>query len=76
MSSKKEDFKINRPDREPQPEADAVDSLVAGVEPEMTKTFRLPVRLSRRLKIHAAQTGQTEKEILVRLISEYLDQNR
>lgn len=76
MSSKKEDFKINRPSPEPQPEADAVDSLVAGLEPEVTKTFRLPARLSRRLKIHAAQTGQTEKEILVRLISEYLDQKR
>ncbi len=75
MSSKKEDFKINRPDRERQPEAEMLDRLVSGVEPEVTKTFRLPARLSRRLKIHSAQTGRTEKEILIRLISDYLDRN-
>jgi len=33
----------------------------------------MPVRLSRALKIHAVQTGQTEKDILTRLIAEYLD---
>jgi hypothetical protein len=49
-----------------------VDRVVEGVEPETTKTFRIPVRLSRALKIHAAQTGQTEKEIITRLIAEYL----
>ena len=50
-----------------------MDRFVAGAEPETTKTFRMPVRLSRKLKIHAAQTGQTEKEILIRLLSEYLE---
>lgn len=75
MSNKKEDFKINRPDRSGQAEADVVDSFVSGVEPEMTKTFRIPMRLGRQLKIHAAQTGQTEKEILIRLISDYLNKN-
>jgi hypothetical protein len=58
---------------EPAPERAHVDQFVAGSEPETTKTFRIPVSLSRRLRIHAAQTGQTEKEILIRLIMEYLD---
>jgi hypothetical protein len=75
MRNKKEDFRINRPDREQESEASAVDRFVSGVEPEVTKTFRLPARLSRQLKIHAAQTGQTEKEILIRLISDYLAAN-
>jgi hypothetical protein len=50
-----------------------VDSFVAAQEPETSKTFRLPISLSRRLRIRAAHTGQTEKEILIRLLSEYLD---
>ena len=50
-----------------------MDQFVAAGEPETTKTFRMPVSLSRRLRIHAAQTGQTEKEILIRLLMEYLD---
>ena len=59
--------------QEPESERAHVDQFVAGNEPETTKTFRIPVSLSRRLRIHAAQTGQTEKEILIRLIIEYLD---
>lgn len=51
----------------------AVDRFAAGVEPEVTKTFRIPLRLSRQLKIHAAQTAQTEKDILIRLLTEYLE---
>jgi hypothetical protein len=54
-------------------DAAQVDRFVAAQEPETTKTFRIPVSLSRRLRVHAAQTGQTEKEILIRLITEYLD---
>ena len=71
MSEKK--FTIARPERRAEATSSEVDRLVAGAEPETTKTFRIPVRLSRKLKIHAAQTGQTEKEILIRLISEYLE---
>jgi hypothetical protein len=56
-----------------EPESAHVEQFVAGSEAETTKTFRMPVSLSRRLRIHAAQTGQTEKEILIRLIMEYLD---
>jgi len=43
------------------------------MEPETTKTFRMPISLSRKLRIRAAETGQTEKEILIRLISDYLE---
>jgi hypothetical protein len=60
-------------ERQPETEAAHVDHFVAAREPETTKTFRMPLSLSRRLRIHAAQTGQTEKEILIRLITEYLD---
>ena len=41
-------------------------------EREVTKTFRIPESLGRRLKVHAAQTGQKEKDILVDLIAGYL----
>ena len=41
-------------------------------EREVTKTFRIPESLGRRLKVHAAQTGQKEKDILVGLIAGYL----
>ena len=44
-------------------------------EREVTKTFRLPESLGRRLKVHAAQTGQKEKDILVDLITGYLVDN-
>ena len=46
----------------------------AVVEPEVTKTFRLPASLGRRLKVHAARTGQKEKDILIRLIRDYVDE--
>ena len=42
-------------------------------EREVTKTFRIPESLGRRLKVHAVQTGQKEKDILVTLIYEYLN---
>lgn len=71
MSEKK--FTIARPERRAEAAPPDMDRLVAGAEPETTKTFRIPVRLSRKLKIHAAQTGQTEKEILIRLIADYLE---
>ena len=44
-------------------------------EREVTKTFRIPESLGRRLKVHAAQTGQKEKDILVDLISNYLNEH-
>lgn len=45
------------------------------IEREVTKTFRIPESLGRRLKVHAAQTGQKEKDILIDLITSYLIEN-
>ena len=45
------------------------------IEREVTKTFRLPESLGRRLKVYAARTGQKEKDILIQLISDYLDEH-
>ena len=75
MSDKKDSFTIERAERRKSTDTDQVDEFVSGTEPETTKTFRLPVRLSRALKVHAAQTGQNEKDILIRLIEEYLQDN-
>jgi hypothetical protein len=75
VTRKKDSFTIARSEREATVGDVVADRFVDGAEAETTKTFRLPVRLSRALKIHAAQTGQTEKEILIRLISDYLDSN-
>jgi hypothetical protein len=71
MSEKK--FSIARSEKRAEAASANVDHLVAGTEPETTKTFRIPLRLSRQLRIRAAETGQTEKEILTRLISDYLE---
>jgi hypothetical protein len=66
-------YSLSRTDRHEGPDATEVDRFVRDREPETTKTFRLPESLSRRLRIHAAQTGQTEKGILTRIIADYLD---
>jgi len=71
MSEKK--FTIARSERRAETGSADVDRFIAGAEPETTKTFRIPVRLSRKLKIHAAETGQTEKDILIRLLTDYLE---
>jgi hypothetical protein len=44
-------------------------------ERDVTKTFRMPASLGRRLKVYAARTGQKEKDILIRLIADYLDEH-
>ena len=41
-------------------------------ERDVTNTFRIPESLGCRLKVHAAQAGQKEKDILVDLIAGYL----
>ncbi len=51
------------------------DDSKVEVERDVTKTFRLPESLGRRLKVHAAQTGQKEKDILIQLIEDYLDEH-
>lgn len=75
MSNKK-NFSISRNEQSINDDSNEIDSFVSGQEAETTKTFRLPIRLSRSLKIHAAKTGQTEKDIIVRLISDYLENNK
>jgi hypothetical protein len=45
------------------------------VERDVTKTFRMPESLGRRLKVYAARTGQKEKDILIRLITDYLEEH-
>lgn len=52
-----------------------IAQFISGEEPETTKTFRLPVSLGRRLRIVAAQLGQTEKEILTRLIADFVTEH-
>jgi hypothetical protein len=71
MSDKK--YSITRSERRREATPVDADRIVAGIEPETTKTFRIPVRLSRKLKIRAAEMGTTEKEILIRLIADYLE---
>jgi hypothetical protein len=72
MQQKK--FTLSRAGRQTSADPEHVERFIEGQEPEAetTKTFRLPLSLSRRLKLHAVQTGKTEKEILIRLISDYL----
>ena len=43
------------------------------VDPEITKTFRIPTSLSKRLKIYAAHSGQKEKDILAAALAEHLE---
>ena len=50
----------------------ATAAATVEIEREVTKTFRMPESLGRRLKVHAAQTGQKEKDILIDLIAGYL----
>ena len=54
---------------------EAATTTLVDREREVTKTFRIPESLGRRLKVHAAQTGQKEKDILVELIAGYLIEN-
>jgi hypothetical protein len=68
----KKKFMIARTERNNEDAGHDGNPFVAGLEPEVTKTFRIPLRLSRQLKIHAAQTGQTEKDIFIRLLTDYL----
>lgn len=53
----------------------AAQDVVLEGERDVTKTFRLPESLGRRLKVHAAKTGQKEKDILISLISNYLNEH-
>ena len=46
----------------------------AAADPEITKTFRIPASLSKRLKIYAAHSGRKEKDILAQALEDHLQQ--
>ncbi len=48
-----------------------IDQFIAGAEPITTFTFQLPIRLHKWLKMHATETSQSVREILVRLLEDY-----
>jgi len=52
-----------------------LEAFIQGQEPEGQLAVRLPLRLLQTLKVHAARTHQTQKEIVMRLIEEYLAQH-
>ena len=49
--------------------------FIQGQEPEGQLAVRVSLRLLQTLKVHAARTHQTQKEIVMRLIEEYLAQH-
>lgn len=76
MSTKKELFQIDLTRKEHPPMADErLEQFIQDQEPETQLAVRIPTRLCVALKIHAAQTRQTQKEIIARLIEEYLKQH-
>ncbi len=68
------DFTLDRTTSQT-PTQTPLEQFVQGQEPEGQLAVRVPLRLLQILKIHAAQTHQTQKEIVIRLIEEYLAQH-
>jgi hypothetical protein len=56
------------------PAAERLEQFVTGEEPTTQISIRLPKSLVRALKIHMAQTNQTQQTILQRLLEAYLRQ--
>jgi hypothetical protein len=54
------------------PGGESLEQFVTGEEPTTQISIRLPKSLVRALKIHMAQTGQTQQTILQRLLETYL----
>lgn len=52
-----------------------LEEFIQGQEPAGQLAVRVPLRLLQTLKVHAARTHQTQKEIVIRLIEEYLAQH-
>lgn len=52
--------------------ARADDFIQRGGEPEVTKTFRLPERLAHKLKVYAATHKVKEKDLISRILDEWL----
>jgi hypothetical protein len=73
MNMSKKEFSIGKKSREDEVRIQAVaESFVSGMPRETTKTFRMPEDLAYSLKKHAVETRQTEKDILVHLVSAHL----
>jgi predicted DNA binding CopG/RHH family protein len=53
-------------------ESDRLEPFVTGEEPTAQISVRLPKSLVRALKIHMAQTAQTQQTILQHLLETYL----
>ena len=75
MSTKKEMFHIDLTRKEHQPTDDRLEQFIQDQEPETQLAVRIPTRLCVALKIHAAQTRQTQKQIITRLLEDYLQQH-
>jgi len=54
------------------PAGESLEQFVTGEEPTTQISIRLPKSLVRALKIHMAQTDQTQQTILQRLLEAYL----
>jgi len=54
------------------PAGESLEQFVSGEEPTTQISIRLPKSLVRALKIHMAQTNQTQQTILQRLLEAYL----
>jgi hypothetical protein len=73
MNMTKKDFQIGKKTKEDEIRIQSVaESFVSGMPRETTKTFRMPEDLAYSLKKHAVETRQTEKDILVNLVSSHL----
>ena len=54
------------------PAGESLEQFVTGEEPTTQISIRLPKSLARALKIHMAQTNQTQQTIIQRLLEGYL----
>jgi hypothetical protein len=54
------------------PAGESLEQFVTGEEPTTQISIRLPKSLVRALKIHMAQTNQTQQTIIQRLLEGYL----
>ena len=75
MSTKKEAFQIDLTRKERPSSVERLEQFIHEQEPETQLAVRISARLCTALKIHAVQTGQTQKQIITRLIAEYLERH-
>ena len=75
MSPKKEALQIDLTRKERQAPSTLLEQFLADQEPEAQLAVRIPTRLCLALKLHAVQTRQTQKQIVTRLITDYLEQH-